>query len=154
MTQSPSPRERARVLILCTGNSCRSQMAEGLLRHMAGDRFEVHSAGSQPAGYVTPMAIQVMKEIGIDISNHSSKSMHLFLGQPFDYVLTVCDNANEACPLFPGNYRRIHRDFYDPTRTVGSELQRLAAFRQVRDELKAWLQELFYIPEDGRAPEE
>lgn len=138
--------KKERVLILCTGDSCRSQIGEGLLRQMAGDRFEVHSAGSQPAGYVAPMAVQVMQEIGIDISHHHSKSLALFLGQRFDHVLTVCDNANEACPVFPGKHRRVHRDFYDPMRMLGTEEERLTAFRQVRDDLQTWLRELFDLP--------
>src|SRR5215208_2857490 len=126
--------DRKRVLILCTGNSARSQMAEGLLRQMGGDRFEVASAGVSPTR-VRPEAISVMKEIGIDISNHHSKSVEQFSGQEFDYVITVCDNANEQCPLFPGRTQRIHWSFEDPAAAEGDEDTRLAVFRRVRDEI-------------------
>jgi arsenate reductase len=126
--------ERKRVLILCTGNSARSQMAEGLLRHLADDRFEVASAGVSPT-QVRPEAITAMREIGIDISNHRSKSVDEFSGQEFDYVITVCDNANEQCPIFPGNTKRIHWSFDDPAAAVGDEQSRLAVFRKVRDEI-------------------
>ena len=105
--------DRQRVLFVCTGNSARSQMAEGLLRHEAGDRFEVFSAGTHPT-QVRPEAIVVMREIGIDISPHRSKSVDEFAGQAFDYVITVCDNANETCPVFPGRARRLHWPFEDP----------------------------------------
>src|SRR5918996_986710 len=105
--------DKQRVLILCTGNSARSQMAEGLLRHDAGARFEVESAGTKP-GHIRPEAIAAMKEIGIDISAHRSKHVDEFAGQDFDYVLTVCDNANESCPVFPGMARQLHRNFEDP----------------------------------------
>ena len=125
-------------MILCTGNSARSQMAEGLLRHDAGVRFEVESAGTRP-GYVRPEAIAVMKELGIDISNHRSKSVHEFEDQSFDYVLTVCDNAKETCPVFPGHSNRIHRGFEDPAAIQGTEDERLAFFRRVRDEIRKYL---------------
>ena len=127
-----------RVLILCTGNSARSQMAEGLLRAMAGDRFEVHSAGTRPST-VRPEAITVMREIGIDISAHRSKSVDEFIGRAFDVVLTVCDHAKETCPVFPGKATRLHRSFDDPAAVVGSGAERLAAFRRVRDELREYL---------------
>ena len=127
--------EKKRVLILCTGNSARSQMAEGLLRHDAGDRFEVVSAGVEPS-HVRPHAIEVMREVGIDISNHRSKSVNEFTGEDFDYVITVCDNANERCPLFPGNTRRIHWSFDDPAAAEGDEPEKLAVFRRVRDEIR------------------
>lgn len=131
--------KKHRVLILCTGNSARSQMAEGLLRHDGRDRFEVYSAGTK-ANFVRPEAIQVMKEIGIDISQHRSKQLDEFLGQEFDYVITVCDHANEVCPAFPGKTRRIHQSFEDPPAPgVGTDEQRLAIFRRVRDEIRAWL---------------
>ena len=129
---------KQRVLILCTGNSARSQMAEGLLRHDAGDRFEVESAGTKP-GHVRPEAIAVMKEIGIDLSGHRSKHVDEFAGQSFDYVLTVCDNAKESCPIFPGHGNRIHKAFEDPAALEGSEQDRLALFRRVRDEIRAYL---------------
>ena len=129
---------KQRVLILCTGNSARSQMAEGLLRHDAGDRFEISSAGTNPSK-VRPEAVSVMRELGIDISGHRSKSVDEFTGQPFDYVLTVCDHAKESCPIFPGKAVMIHQSFEDPAAMQGSEEARLAAFRQVRDQLRRYL---------------
>ena|SRR5215213_8294740 len=126
--------ERKRVLILCTGNSARSQMAEGLLRHVAGDRFEVMSAGVSP-GSVRPEAITAMSDLGIDISHHRSKPVDEFEGQDFDYVITVCDNANEQCPVFPSNTERIHWSFDDPAAAAGDQQSRLAVFRRVRDEI-------------------
>jgi arsenate reductase len=134
---------KQRVLVLCTGNSARSQLAEGLLRARAGDRFDVCSAGSQPTGRVLPGAIQVLAEIGIDISGARSKSMMEFIGQPFDYVLTVCDRAAEACPIFPGPAERHHRDFTDPAKYPEDE--QLAVFRRVRDEIDEWLKDLFQL---------
>lgn len=127
-----------RVLILCTGNSARSQMAEGLLRDMAGDRFEVSSAGVAPSS-VRPEAIEVMREIGIDISGHRSKPVDKFTGQQFDYVITVCENANQQCPMFPGKFERIHWSIDDPAEATGDEDARLGAFRTARDELRARL---------------
>jgi arsenate reductase (thioredoxin) len=129
---------KKRVLIICTGNSARSQMAEGLLRHDAGDRFEVESAGTRP-GHVRPEAIAVMKELGIDISGHRSKHVQEFEDQSFDYVLTVCDNAKETCPVFPGHSNRIHKGFEDPATIQGREEERLAVFRRVRDEIREYL---------------
>ena len=129
---------KKRILILCTGNSARSQMAEGLLRHHAGDRFEVESAGTKPS-HVRPEAIAAMHELGIDISGHRSKSVDEFTGQRFDYVLTVCDNAKESCPIFLGKTVTIHRNFEDPAALQGSEQERLAVFRRVRDELRKFL---------------
>lgn len=126
------------VLILCTANSARSQMAEGLLRHDAGDRFEVESAGTR-ATKVRPEAITVMKEIGIDISSHRSKTVDEFAKRSFDYVLTVCDNAKETCPIFPGHGNRLHHAFEDPAAVDGSDEDRLSAFRDVRDEIRAYL---------------
>ena len=130
--------DKKRVLILCTGNSARSQMAEGLLRHDAGDRFDVFSAGTRPSK-VRPEAISVMRELGIDITGHRSKSVDEFVGRSFDYVLTVCDNAKESCPIFPGQAARIHRSFDDPAELQGTEDERLALFRRVRDELRTYL---------------
>ena len=127
--------EKKTVLILCTGNSARSQMVEGLLRHEAAERFEIASAGVEPTR-VRPEAIQAMREIGIDISGHRSKSVDEFLGQEFDYVITVCDNANEHCPIFPGQTKRIHWSFDDPAAVEGDENARLNAFRRVRDEIR------------------
>ena len=119
-----------RVLILCTGNSARSQMAEGLLRHDAGDVYEVFSAGTKPTR-VRPEAITVMREVGIDISGHRSKSVDEFAGQDFDYVITVCDNAKESCPIFPAKTKRIHWSIEDPAAVQGSEEETLTAFRRV-----------------------
>lgn len=130
--------DKKRVLILCTGNSARSQMAEGILRRDAGDRFEVFSAGTRPSK-VRPEAIAVMKELGIDISGHRSKSVDEFTGQPFDYVLTVCDNAREICPIFAGKTVTIHQSFEDPALLQGPEEARLAVFRRVRDQLRQYL---------------
>ena len=129
--------DKQRVLILCTGNSARSQMAEGWLRDQAGDRFDVFSAGSHPSGAVHPGAIQAMAEIGIDISHHRSKSMSEFLGQKFDYVITVCDNAAEQCPIFPGPAKRLHHGFVDPAKAPAD--QQIEVFRRMRDELAGWL---------------
>ena len=127
-----------RVLVLCTANSARSQMAEGLIRHDFGDRVEVFSAGVAPA-HVRPEAVAVMREAGIDISTHRSKHVNEFSGQEFDDVITVCDAANEQCPIFPGRARRHHHDFPDPAAAGGSHEQRLAVFRRSRDELRHWL---------------
>lgn len=124
------------VLILCTGNSCRSHMAEGILRHAAGDLFDVQSAGSNPAGYVHPKAIEVMKEIGIDISGHTSKHMNDFLNRNVTTVITVCGNADQACPMFPGQVNRYHWGFDDPAHAKGTDEEVLAAFRDARDRIK------------------
>ncbi len=133
--------QKQRVLILCTGNSARSQMAEGLLRHDAGERFEVESAGTKP-GIVRPEAIAVMKELGIDISAHRSKHVDEFAGQRFDYVITVCDHAKESCPVFFGAVKRLHHSFDDPPPlSQGTDEERMAIFRRVRDELRAYLGE-------------
>jgi arsenate reductase len=129
---------KKRVLILCTGNSARSQMAEGLLRHDAGERFEVKSAGTKPSS-VRPEAIAAMDELGIDISGHRSKSVKEFEGQKLDYVITVCDSARESCPVFFGGAERLHHDFEDPAALTGSEEHRLNLFRRVRDELRGYL---------------
>ena len=131
---------RKRVLILCTGNSARSQMAEGLLRHDAGERFEVESAGTKP-GIVRLEAIAAMKEIGIDISGHRSKNVNEFDGQQFDYVVTVCDDARETCPVFFGGAQKMHHSFEDPAAVIGPGEQRLAVFRRVRDELRGYFRE-------------
>lgn len=128
-----------KVLILCTGNSARSQMGEGLLRHLGADRFEVASAGVSPTKVRTE-AVQVMKEIGIDISQQFSKSVDRFVGGSFDYVITVCDNANEHCPVFPGATQRVHWSFEDPASVEGDEATRLGAFRRVRDQIRERLQ--------------
>ena len=141
--------EPKRVLILCTGNSARSQMAEGILRHDGGDRFEVDSAGVKPSA-VRLEAIKAMREIGIEISNQRSKSVDEFVGQDFDYVITVCDNARETCPIFPGKTNRIHQNFEDPPPPdVGSDESRMAIFRRVRDEIREWMRG--FITEQGKA---
>ena len=127
--------QRSRILFLCTHNSARSQMAEGLLRQLAGDRFEVMSAGTE-ATHIRPLAIRAMDEIGIDISGQESKTLDRYLDEPFDYVITVCDDANEACPFFPGAANRLHWSFEDPSRVEGSEEERLAVFRSVRDRIR------------------
>ena len=124
------------VLILCTGNSCRSHMAEGILRAAAGDLFEVFSAGSKPAGYVHPAAIEVLGEIGIDLSGHSSKHMNDFLSRKIHTVITVCGNADQACPVFPGQVKRYHWGFDDPAHAKGSPSEILEEFRRVRDRIK------------------
>ena len=135
---------KARVLFLCTHNSARSQMAEGFLRAMAGDRFEIASAGTE-ATRVHPLAIRAMEEVGISLAGHTSKTLDRFQGQPWDYVVTVCDSANERCPAFHAPTRRIHWSFDDPSRATGAEEERLEVFRKVRDELlarlRAWLAE-------------
>jgi arsenate reductase (thioredoxin) len=128
-------KQRKRVLFLCTHNSARSQMAEGLLRYLAGDRFEAMSAGTE-ATHVRPLAIRAMEEIGIDISTQESKTLDRYLREPFDHVITVCDDANEACPFFPGAAERLHWSFEDPSKAEGSEEERLAVFRSVRDRIK------------------
>jgi len=122
------------VLFLCTGNSCRSQMAEGLLRFLAGDRFEVVSAGTLPSG-LNPDAVEAMREIGIDISGHRSKRLDKFLGQRFDYVITVCDRAKETCPVFPSTKSQGHWSFDDPAAVEGPPEERRAVFRRIRDEI-------------------
>jgi arsenate reductase len=132
--------DKKRVLILCTGNSARSQMAEGLLRHDAGEQFEVESAGTKPSS-VRPEAIIAMRELGIDIGGHRSKSVKEFDGQKFDYVITVCDSARESCPVFFGAAERLHHSFDDPAALDGSEEERLNLFRRVRGELRGYLRE-------------
>jgi arsenate reductase len=134
--QTNLPKVKPTVLILCTGNSCRSHLAEGILRAAAGEFLDVQSAGSKPAGYVHPLGIQVMQEIGIDISAHRSKHMNDFLQQPVETVITVCGNADQACPMFPGQLNRHHWGFYDPAHASGTEAEKLAVFRKVRDEIK------------------
>jgi arsenate reductase len=134
------------VLILCTGNSCRSHLAEGLLRAAAGDILNVQSAGSKPAGYVHRLSIKVMQEIGIDISRHHSKHMDEFLNQNVETVITVCGNADQACPIFPGQVNRHHWPFIDPAHAKGTEEEVLTVFREVRDRIK----QVFEAYADGR----
>ncbi len=126
--------KKHKILIVCTGNSARSQMAEALVRHEGGDRYEVFSAGTKPS-FVRPEAIAVMNEIGIDMSGHRSKSVDEFLSQTLDLVITVCDSANETCPAFPGSAKRLHWPLPDPAAVTGTEEERLAAFRRVRDQI-------------------
>jgi len=133
---------KKRVLFLCTHNSCRSQMAEGLVNHYLGDRFEAFSAGTE-ATRVNPLAIRVLAELGLDISGHRSKTLDEFVGESFDYVITLCGDANGKCPLFFGGVERIHRGFDDPSRLKGSEAEVLPEYRRVRDEIKAWAMNFF-----------
>jgi arsenate reductase len=128
---------KPRVLILCTGNSCRSHMAEGILREAAGNILEVHSAGSKPAGYVHPKAIEALREIGIDIAAHTSKHMNDFLDRDIDTVITVCGNADQACPVFPGQVHRHHWPFDDPAHATGTDAEVMDEFRRVRDQIAA-----------------
>jgi arsenate reductase len=131
--------QKKRVLILCTGNSARSQMAEGLLRELGKGKFEVESAGVAPSK-VRPEAVEAMSEIGIDISSHRSKSADEFARRQFDYIITVCDNAKETCPVFPGNAVRLHHSFEDPPPETALDYEsRLKIFRRVRDEIRDWL---------------
>lgn len=134
------------VLILCTGNSCRSHLAEGILRSLAGDILDVASAGSNPAGYVHPLAIRALAEINIDISKNESKHMNLFLERPVETVITVCGNADQACPTFPGQVNRHHWPFVDPAHATGSEEEKFEVFRDVRDRILA----VFTAYADGR----
>jgi arsenate reductase len=130
------------VLFLCTHNSARSQMAEGLLRSLYGYKYEVFSAGTDPR-VVNPISVEVMKEIGIDISNHYSKNVKDFFGEDFEYVITVCGSSEKSCPFFPGGKEQIHKDFEDPASFSGSEEETLSKFREIRDKLKDWITELF-----------
>ena len=132
---------KPRILFLCTGNSCRSHMAEGWLRHIAGARFDAFSAGSRPAGFVHPLAVRAMSEAGVDISGHRSKSLDEFAGQEFDLLVTVCDDAREACPVFAGATRQVHWGFDDPARATGSDEERMVVFRRVRDEIGSCIRE-------------
>ena len=144
-----------RVLIICSGNSARSQIAEGLIRHEGGDLYDVYSAGKDPAD-VRAEAIQVMRELRIDISNHRSKPLEDFAGQAFDFVITVCDRARESCPEFPGNPVKVHWPFDDPAEVIGASDRRLIAFRELRDRIHArvmfFLGEGAYSPRDPFAP--
>lgn len=137
------------VLILCTGNSCRSHLAEGILRAAAGDFLDVQSAGSNPSGHVHPLSLEVMREIGIDITTHHSKHMNEFLGRPVETVITVCGNADDACPMFPGQLNRHHWGFEDPAKAEGTDDEVLAVFRRVRDEIRR----VFEAYADGRRDE-
>ncbi|HEX5765861.1 MAG TPA: arsenate reductase ArsC [Woeseiaceae bacterium] len=136
--------EKLKVLFLCTGNACRSQMSEGWARHLRGEHFDTYSAGVSPHG-LDPRAVKVMAEAGVDISGHASKHLDTLLGVPFDYVITVCDNAAESCPVFPGTVRKVHRGFEDPpalARTAQTEEEALDHYRRVRDEIRAFVETL------------
>ncbi len=146
MTTTASPSTKPLLLVLCTGNSCRSHLAEGLLREAAGDLFEVASAGSKPAGYVHPLAIRAMAEVGLDISGHHSKHMNEFLSRQVETVITVCGNADQACPIYPGQVNRHHWPFDDPAHATGTEEEQLAVFRRVREEIRR----VFSAYADGR----
>ena len=136
MTQCPTQGAGPpRVLFICTHNSARSQMAEGLLRHLSGGQVEAHSAGTEVTG-VRPLALRAMDELGIDISAHQSKYIYRFLTQHFHFVITVCDHAAETCPLFPGSSQRLHWSFVDPSKGVGTEEEQLALYRHVRDQIR------------------
>lgn len=148
-----NPNAKPTVLILCTGNSCRSHLAEGILRAAAGDLVNVASAGSKPAGYVHPLAIKAMAEIGIDISGHCSKHLDEFLNQPIHTVITVCGKADQACPGFPGQVRRHHWGFDDPARATGTEIEQMEVFRRVRDEIRGVFEAYAAGLRDGRAIE-
>jgi len=130
---------RRRVLVLCTGNSCRSQMAEGWINHLLGDRWETHSAGTRPAGAVHPLAVRAMAEIGVDISGGRPEHVGGVMDQPWDLVVTVCDSAKESCPLFPRPVEQIHVSFPDPAEAEGSDEERMSVFRAVRDDIRARL---------------
>jgi len=134
-------KDKMKVLFVCTGNSCRSQMAEGWARHLKGDIIEAYSAGVWPVG-VHPRAIKVMAEAGVDISDQTSKHVDEFLGTDFDFVVTLCDNARQQCPVFPGKAKLIHKAFEDPVAVVGSEGQIMRAFRRTRDDIKAFIEKL------------
>jgi arsenate reductase len=151
LTGNNMPTEKPTVLILCTGNSCRSHLAEGILRAAAGEFLDVQSAGSKPAGYVHPMAVRVMQEIGIDISAHRSKHLSEFLNQPVETIVTVCGNADQACPVFPGQVNRHHWGFLDPAHARGSEEEVLAVFRTVRDEIRRVFEAYAAGRKDGRS---
>ena len=135
---------KRRMLIICTGNSCRSQMAEGLVRYLSKGTMDVFSAGTHPSR-VHPMAIRVMSEIGVDISHHTSKSINKFIGEEFDYVITVCDYAKAACPIFPGARNQQHIPFEDPVTFHGDEEQQLERFRQIRDQIKNRMEEFLKL---------
>lgn len=142
---------KERVLFMCIHNSARSQMAEGLFRYLYGDNFDIYSAGSDPQT-VDPLAIKAMEEMGIDISNHRSKSLKEFEGQEFDYVITVCGNQYNACPFFTGGKKYFKQPFEDPSTFNGTEEEKLELFKRIRDELKFWIEDLYFsyiLPEEG-----
>lgn len=134
--------KKRKVLFICSHNSARSQIAEGLINSLYGDQFEAYSAGTHPSS-VNPFAIKVMNEIGIDISKHYSKNLDVFLGMKFDYIITVCDNAKETCPVFPNGKKYIHKAFQDPSDFKGTKEEMLSGFRQIRDIIKIWIDDTF-----------
>ncbi len=134
--------EKQKILFVCTHNSSRSQMAEGLLRAYYGDHYEVYSAGTQPSG-VNPFATQAMEDLGIDLSGHRSDHVDAYADTPMDYVVTVCDSARESCPYIPARQQNIHRRFEDPSAVTGADAEKLAAVRRIRDEIRTWLDEAF-----------
>ena len=138
-----------RVLILCTGNSCRSQMAEALWENLGKGEWQSESAGSKPSGYVHPLAIGAMQELDIDISANTSKSLDQFRDEPFDLVVTVCDNAKEACPVFSGTKETLHWPFDDPADATGTDEEKMAVFRRVRDEIKDKIQSFLNTKDNG-----
>jgi arsenate reductase len=146
MNLKPTPKK---ILFICTHNSARSHMAEGLMNALYGDRYRAFSAGTEPSA-VNPHAVQVMQEIGIDISDHRSKSVDEFTDQDLDYAVTVCDHAKETCPFFPGGRKTLHKGFQDPSSAPGTDEEKLAVFRRVRDEIRAWIEETF--GEEGGTP--
>ncbi len=133
--------DKRRVLFVCTHNSARSQMAEGWLRHLAGDRYDAHSAGME-ATLVRQLAVEAMAEVGVNISGQESKTLDRYLGEPWDYVVTVCDSANQACPVFPGGKRRLHWSIPDPSAARGTEEEQLTVYRRVRDNIRERIEEL------------
>ena len=141
--------QKERVLFVCTHNSARSQMAEGLLRYHYGDRYEAFSAGTHPGG-VNPFAVEVMREVGIDLSDHRSQHIDDFADSPMDHVVTVCDSAREECPYLPARKRNLHESFADPSAAQGSDEEKRAAFRRARDEIRAWLDSAFGGEKEGR----
>jgi arsenate reductase len=130
------------VLFICTHNSARSQMAEGFLNHFYGDRFEAHSAGTEPS-QVHPLAVKTMREVGIDISHHASKSAEVFINQEIDHVITVCDKAKQTCPFFPGGKKISHHSLEDPSQAEGTDEEKLGVFRRIRDEIRDWIDKTF-----------
>jgi len=146
-SQAQKAGEMKRVLFLCTGNSCRSQMAEGWLRHLAGESFAAFSAGTHPAGQ-NPLAARVMAEAGVDISGQASKGVEVYAGQAFDWVITVCDQARESCPVFPGACQQLHWSFADPAAVSGSEAEKLPVFRRVRDQIRRRIEQ--FLEEERR----
>ncbi|MDP4220475.1 MAG: arsenate reductase ArsC [Bacteroidota bacterium] len=141
--------DKKRVLFVCTGNSCRSQMAEGILNFLGGDWYHAYSAGSNPTGYVHPLAIETLREMNIDISTNKSKSVSEFLNQSWDIVITVCDNAKESCPIFPGKQQRMHWNLEDPAQFQGTEEQKRAFFQKIALEIEARVRQLLSPPDDG-----